>query len=436
MSFLPRRLPEDVLVKIALFLGISVLLVLIIAVYFRFVPKRDEPEFPPAQPSCVRCVPASRADESSQQEIVAHARAHPNVSSVVTRYDQMSCFDLFAFERRADLRHARSFKVSPRLCYGCNQMTTVSHGNYVFSCVSCGSKFLRRRHFSSPQTNKVALVIGGRTKLGHQIALKLLMAGATVVVTSRYPAKVQAMFDEYVTRGLSSGWEPSRLVAYPAALDLDVANLRAALDELRGFIDARWGHLDILVNSAAQTIRCREKQGTGGGEGETNKYGDAKFVAPTSGNSWQMALEDLAQAEMEEVFRVNAVAPTLIVQALLPLLRASVAAPYIINVHAREGLLSLRKSRFHMHTNFGKASLHMLTKCLIAHKFVTVHGAAFRVHGVDPGWISVDEYYEMDRPWLVPPLDEVDGAARVLFPLFCNMLSCWKTRRHFDQLVI
>ena len=42
---------------------------------------------------------------------------------------------------------------------------------------------------------------------------------------------------------------------------------------------------------------------------------------------------------------------------------------------------------------------------------------------------------EEKRPWIVPPLDEIDGAARILFPLFSNFQSCSKTRRHFFQLI-
>ena len=50
-------------------------------------------------------------------------------------------------------------------------------------------------------------------------------------------------------------------------------------------------------------------------------------------------------------------------------------------------------------------------------------------------WISVDEYYKEARPWQVPPLDETDGAARVLYPLMMGLkYSCGKTRRHFTQL--
>ena len=51
-------------------------------------------------------------------------------------------------------------------------------------------------------------------------------------------------------------------------------------------------------------------------------------------NSWCMRLEDLVQGEMEEVYRINAVSPCLLLQALLPLLRECQGndGPYVINV--------------------------------------------------------------------------------------------------------
>jgi hypothetical protein len=80
--------------------------------------------------------------------------------------------------------------------------------------------------------------------------------------------------------------------------------------------------------------------------------------------------------------------------------------------------------------------MHMLTKCLTESGFKTDKGEAFSIHGCDPGWISVDEYYENSRPWIVPPLDEVDGAARILFPIFNGIRhSDPKTRRHFKIMM-
>ena len=83
-----------------------------------------------------------------------------------------------------------------------------------------------------------------------------------------------------------------------------------------------------------------------------------------------------------------------------------------------------------------KCALAMLTKCIVKSKhMVTKYNEKINVHGCDPGWISIDEYYENDRPWIIPPLDEVDGAARVLFPLFMSLPSEQKTRRHFTELL-
>lgn len=147
------------------------------------------------------------------------------------------------------------------------------------------------------------------------------------------------------------------------------------------------------------------------------------------------ALQDMDQQEMEEVYRINAVAPCLIIQGLLSLLQKSNVNPYIINVHAREGLFEVQKDDRHLHTNMAKAGLAMLTKCLSGAELKTVSGKGFRIHGCDPGWISVDEYYEAGRPWKVPPLDEVDGAARILFPVLKQLPGSFvKTRRHFFDL--
>ena len=77
----------------------------------------------------------------------------------------------------------------------------------------------------------------------------------------------------------------------------------------------------------------------------------------------------------------------------------------------------------------------MLTKSLIESKIKTDDNKSFSIHGCDPGWISVDEYYASSKPWIVPPLDEVDGASRILFPIFKGiMFSEPKTRRHFTKL--
>ena len=358
-----------------------------------------------------------------------------NSNTIISRQLSESCVKLYEFDKSTPLntvgiklKSNECFK-----CYGCQKTFRKTHPVYVFSCMECGTISQKFRHFSRPLFGKIAFVSGTRTKLGHQITLKLLRAGCIVIGSTRYPSNALELYKLY------SDYDEfkSRLYVYPNGLDLDSKDLKIILLDLVKYIDEKFGKLDILINCAAQTIRTREKNRSTLilSESESNRYGDSKYVAEININSWQMTLNDLIQSEMEEVYRINAIAPCMIVQSLKPLMEKATESPYIINVHAREGLMNVKKSKFHMHLNMAKSGLAMLTKCLISSKLTTSNGHRFRIHGTDPGWISVDEYYESNCPWKVPPLDEIDGAARILYPLFANLDTCSKTRRHFYTLI-
>jgi NAD(P)-dependent dehydrogenase (short-subunit alcohol dehydrogenase family) len=267
--------------------------------------------------------------------------------------------------------------------------------------------------------------------------VKLLEAGATVVGTTRFPQKALELYRKYPE------WEKwkKQLKIYPKSLDWDVENIAEQGRKLVRWIenDLKLPAVDILVLSAAQTIRARDKRSdekSATEDEDTNRYEDSRFVKDCQVNSWQMKLHDLVQQEMEEVYRINAIAPCLLLQQIIPLLKKSPVNPYIVFVHAREGLFTVPKNQKHIHTNMAKAGLSMLTKCLKGAKLHTETGKPMYSHGIDPGWISVDEYHETNRPWIVPPLDEIDGAARILYPVMKRMQgSFMKTRRHFDQLL-
>lgn len=70
---------------------------------------------------------------------------------------------------------------------------------------------------------RVALVVGARTKLGHQVVVKLLQAGATVFGTTRFPDEALTLFRQY------PDWETwqERLHFYPSPFDLDTPDLQA-----------------------------------------------------------------------------------------------------------------------------------------------------------------------------------------------------------------
>jgi NAD(P)-dependent dehydrogenase (short-subunit alcohol dehydrogenase family) len=314
-------------------------------------------------------------------------------NNIVTRHLQKTCYDLIKFDdpNNKTRKNIKLPNKLSRICYGCKKVTNILHHDYVYSCVQCGDKFEKWRYYSSSQEGKVAIVIGARTKLGHQIVIKLLKAGATVIGTSRYPQKMINIFNGYNDENLTKN-----LIIYPEGLDLDSSKIKEDINQLYKYVENKFNRLDILINSAAQTIRAREKNKDNSIIDISNKYGDSKYVEEKEKNSWTMTIDDLRQDEMEEIFRTNVIGPTLMIQTFIPLMKLSQFHPTIINVHAREGLINVKKSIYHIHTNYGKTCLHMLTKCLYFYNLKTNLNKKFRIHGCCPGFISVDEYYEKD----------------------------------------
>lgn len=356
-------------------------------------------------------------------EITKWAMNKPN--NTVIRSLQKTSVDLDNINN--DPRNIINFKCDKNefvICYGCSKPTRTTHPDYVFSCVKCGNLFKKNRNLSVSQINKIALVIGGRTKLGHQVVLKLLRADAKVYVTTRYPEKAVEIYNQYYDY---EKWKDNLVIL---KLDLDTNNMEENINIMLENIKEKV--IDILVICAAQTIRCREKANKEISIDEKNRYNDPKYVNSTDINSWDMKITDFNQIEMEEVFRINAIGPALIFKNCIKYINNSKHIPYIINVHAKEGLITTTKSNKHIHTNMAKIALAMFTRGIIDSKFKTNMNMKYSIHGCDPGWISVDEYYEHNKPLDVPPLDEIDGASRILYPLFKNESSKRKTRRHFN----
>jgi NAD(P)-dependent dehydrogenase (short-subunit alcohol dehydrogenase family) len=143
-------------------------------------------------------------------------------------------------------------------------------------------------------------------------------------------------------------------------------------------------------------------------------------------NTWRLTLADVPTAEMLEVHLVNAVAPFILCAKLKPLMLRDRREPgHIVNVSAMEGSFSRgTKTDKHPHTNMAKAALNMMT--------LTSAGdyAKGRIYmnAVDTGWVTDEDpaaYAERKQRELdfEPPLDIVDGAARVCDPVFSSVLT-------------
>ncbi|MBN1208809.1 MAG: SDR family oxidoreductase [Myxococcaceae bacterium] len=137
-------------------------------------------------------------------------------------------------------------------------------------------------------------------------------------------------------------------------------------------------------------------------------------------NSWRMKLAEVSTAEMLEVHLVNAVAPFILCGKLKPLMMRDRSTPgHIVNVSAMEGSFSRgTKTDKHPHTNMAKAALNMMTLTSAPDY------AKDRIfmNAVDTGWVTDEDpamHAERKQQELdfQPPLDIVDGAARVVDPV-------------------
>ncbi|MDA3809997.1 MAG: SDR family NAD(P)-dependent oxidoreductase [Spirochaetaceae bacterium] len=138
-------------------------------------------------------------------------------------------------------------------------------------------------------------------------------------------------------------------------------------------------------------------------------------------NSWRLKLGEIETAEMVEIQLVNAIAPFVLCNKLAPMMkRDNTGKKHIINVSAMEGkFMRFRKAERHPHTNMAKAALNMLTHTS-AREFADY---GIFMNAVDTGWVTDEDPVQLskikvDLHDFQPPLDIVDGAARVCDPLF------------------
>jgi NAD(P)-dependent dehydrogenase (short-subunit alcohol dehydrogenase family) len=92
-------------------------------------------------------------------------------------------------------------------------------------------------------TGRVAVVIGGTSGLGRELAIGLATAGANVVPTGRR----EAMVDEVCTEVERAGGRTLRRVC-------DIGS-RASVDDFRDAVLAEFGQVDVLLNAAGQIFR-------------------------------------------------------------------------------------------------------------------------------------------------------------------------------------
>ncbi|MFE7773575.1 SDR family NAD(P)-dependent oxidoreductase [Streptomyces sp. NPDC057445] len=384
---------------------------------------------------------ASFARESRNKRRKARRQKHTDADAELSAATATGALD-----RREDtalaMREGSPGKyLKPRHCYVCKSLYRQADAFYHRLCPDCARDNAARRALRTDLSGRRVLLTGGRVKIGFQLALMMLRDGAEVLVTSRFPRDTLRRFR--AAEG-SEEWFGRLTVV---AIDLrDPRQVLGLCDRLR----AQGEPLDILVNNAAQTIRRPPESYAllAAGEGSSpppavlaapgyatmaavgGPSGSLDLVLPDADeagllpdpspvNSWSARIGELDPAEILETQLVNALAPALLCDRLLPLLLASPRPRrYIVNVSAVEGRFAVRnKTGGHPHTNMAKAALNMLTRTSAREL------AAEGVHmcSVDTGWIT-DENPAPRKARIAAagtrtPLDIVDGAARVYDPI-------------------
>jgi NAD(P)-dependent dehydrogenase (short-subunit alcohol dehydrogenase family) len=148
---------------------------------------------------------------------------------------------------------------------------------------------------------------------------------------------------------------------------------------------------------------------------------DLQQVDLRSTNSWRLKLGEIPTAEMIELQLVNSIAPFVLCNRLSIMMKKEYTGKkHIVNVSAMEGKFHrFKKIDRHPHTNMAKAALNMLTHTSASD--LAKYG--IYMNAVDTGWVTDEDpvqlsEYKKEVHDFQPPLDIVDGAARVCDPIF------------------
>ncbi|MBI3856948.1 MAG: SDR family NAD(P)-dependent oxidoreductase, partial [Planctomycetes bacterium] len=134
----------------------------------------------------------------------------------------------------------------PRSCYVCKNEYTRVHHFYDGMCPSCADLNYSKRFQTADLVGRTAVITGARLKIGYQAGLKLLRAGARVIVSTRFPHDAAR---RYAAEPDFAEWG-RRLRVH--GLDLRHS---PSVEVFARYLNHSETRVDALVNNAAQTVR-------------------------------------------------------------------------------------------------------------------------------------------------------------------------------------
>ena len=415
-------------------------------------------------------------DASALEATSNRARKRALAFPVAPRALEISAEHRALLERQARSRfqdeRARHL-LEPQPCYVCKAEFTELHPHYDSMCPACAALNWSKRLESADLAGRVALVTGSRVKIGYEIVLKLLRAGARVIATTRFVCDAARRFEQEHDFG-----------DWASRLELHALDLRDT-PSVEGFCAERLEtgtRLDFLIHNACQTVRrppayyaemvaredpsalsprsvrllgnARPEQALSpyeapnrvaaltqldllGEAGQAHLFpegmrdGEGQALDLRDANSWRLELHEVSTIELLEVQLVGAIAPFVLNARLKPLMQAvATRDKHIVHVSAMEGqFYRTFKTTRHPHTNMAKAALNMMTRTSAA----DYAKDGIHMNSIDTGWVTDEDPFARavakdESQRFTPPLDSVDGAARVLDPIFSGFKTgehCW-----------
>ena len=400
------------------------------------------------------------------------------------------------FEQQ-DVENDPNFReaVEPQNCYVCKKNYSAIHHFYDQLCPTCAELNFAKRAESADLRGRVALLTGGRVKIGYQAGIKLLRAGARLIVTTRFPRDSAARYaqepdfgewgDRLTVFGLDLRHTPSveafcrQLLETEERLDFiinnacqtvrrppafyehmmanETASLRdmpAHVKELLGAYEGVRGYHLLSGGVTTENVAANGNVSTGDSslsdvvglthaahlsqvpllpeelsvqkdlfpEGRLDQ--DLQQIDLRDRNSWRLLMAEVSSVELLEVQLVNAIAPFIINARLKPLmLRTPGRDKHIVNVSAVEGqFYRTFKTTRHPHTNMAKAALNMMTRT----SATDYYADGIHMNSVDTGWVTDEDPADIAARKTAehrfhPPLDIVDGAARIVDPIIAGI---------------
>jgi NAD(P)-dependent dehydrogenase (short-subunit alcohol dehydrogenase family) len=436
-----------------------------------------------------RLVKARVKQRKAAKQVKADARLHETGIRKLRREKVFTTPNVFppaGFEQQ-EVKDNPDFHeaVEPQNCYVCKQDYSEIHHFYDQLCPACAELNWRKRGELADLRGRVALLTGGRVKIGYQAGIKLLRCGAQLIVTTRFP-RDSAL--RYAAELDFKDWG-HRLEIF--GLDL---RHTPSVEAFCRHLQTKYSRLDFIINNACQTVRrppdfyahMMERENgplhvlpeparhlVGAYEGlrgyhllpeghaalaeqrlsqvaglthaaelsqipmlpdelaaqqalfpEGRLDQDLQQVDLRERNSWRLLMAEVPTVELLEVQLVNAIAPYILNARLKPLmLRAPEHDKHIVNVSAVEGQFYRKyKTTRHPHTNMAKAALNMMTRTAAA----DYHADGIHMNAVDTGWVTDEDPVpiaarKQAEHRFHPPLDIVDGAARIVDPIIAGI---------------